>query len=115
MQFSEKWLREWVSPSVDTNQLAEALTMLGLEVDAVLPVAGDFTGVVVGEVVSREPHPNADRLSFCQVDAGDGELLQVVCGAPNVREGLKVAFVKMGGMLPGNFLIQKAKLRGIES
>lgn len=115
MQVSEQWLREWVNPPVDTHTLAESFTLLGLEVDAVAPVAAEFSGVVVAEVVSREQHPNADRLSFCRLDAGDGQLLEVVCGASNVRQGLKVAFVKIGGVLPGDFHIKKATLRGVDS
>ncbi len=115
MQFSENWLRQWVNPAVDTNQLAEALTMLGLEVDTVMPAGLDFTGVVVGEVVLREPHPNADRLSYCRVNIGEKDLIEVVCGGTNVRTGIKVAFIKVGGVLPGDFKIKKAKLRGVES
>lgn len=115
MQFSEKWLRQWVDPPVDTASLTEALTMLGLEVDACEPVAGQFSGVVVAEVVSCEPHPNAERLHFCRVNTGDGILVDVVCGGVNVRKGLKVPFVKVGGVLPGGFNIKKVKLRGIES
>ncbi len=115
MQFSEQWLRQWVNPNNTTDELCEQLTMLGLEVDACKPVAGDFQGVVVGEVVTREQHPNADRLSYCQVNVGEEAPLSIVCGAPNVRQGLKVAVVKVGGVLPGDFKIKKAKLRGVES
>jgi phenylalanyl-tRNA synthetase beta chain len=115
MQLSEQWLREWINPPVDTAGLVEALTLLGLEVDRADKVAPAFHGVVVAHVVSREQHPNADRLSFCRVDVGDGELRDVVCGAPNVRQGLKVAFVQVGGELPGNFKIKKASLRGVDS
>lgn len=115
MQFSEKWLRQWINPPVDTTQLTEALTMLGLEVDRAEPVAGEFSGVVVAEVVMREPHPDADRLSICRVNVGDEQLVEVVCGAPNVRQGLKVAFATVGGVLPGDFKIKKARLRGVES
>ncbi|WP_341938645.1 phenylalanine--tRNA ligase subunit beta [Marinimicrobium sp. C2-29] len=115
MKLSESWLREWVNPAITTDELAAQLTMAGLEVDAVDPVAGDFTGVVVGEIVSVEPHPDADKLRVCKV-AGDGEeLRQVVCGAPNAREGIKVPFAVVGAQLPGNFKIKKAKLRGVES
>src|SRR3990167_3769413 len=115
MQFSEKWLRQWVNPAVGTMQLTEALTMLGLEVDRCEPVAGQFSEVVVAEVVTCEPHPDAERLSFCRVNTGDGALTEVVCGGVNVRPSLKVAFVKVGGVLPGDFKIKKAKLRGIDS
>ena len=115
MKFSENWLREWVDPSIDTQQLVDQLTMAGLEVDAVEPVAGDFDGVVVARVLSVEPHPDAERLRVCQVDFGENEPVQIVCGASNVRENLKVPMAKVGAMLPGNFEIKKAKLRGVPS
>ncbi|MBV1913826.1 MAG: phenylalanine--tRNA ligase subunit beta [Pseudomonadales bacterium] len=114
MKFSENWLREWVSPALSTEQLVEQLTMAGLEVDAVAPVAASFRGVVVAEIVSAEPHPDADKLQVCQVNTGD-ELVQVVCGAPNARPGLKVPFATVGAILPDDFKINKAKLRGVES
>ncbi|MDK2777521.1 MAG: phenylalanine--tRNA ligase subunit beta [Pseudomonadota bacterium] len=114
MKFSEQWLREWVQPEVSTAELAHQVTMAGLEVDGTEPVAGEFSGVVVGEVVKREQHPDADKLSLCQVSDGS-ETFQVVCGAANVREGLKIPFAKIGAVLPGNFKIKKAKLRGVES
>ena len=81
MKFSEKWLREWVNPEVDTDTLVAQLTLAGLEVDAVEPVAGDFKGVVVGQVISVEPHPDADKLRCCKVDVAGDELLSIVCGA----------------------------------
>lgn len=111
MKISEQWLREWVNPDIDTQALAHQLTMAGLEVDAVEPVAGAFSGVVVGEIVSAIQHPDADKLRVCQVNAG-GESLQVVCGAPNARVGLKAPFARVGAVLPGDFRIRKAKLRG---
>ena len=118
MKFSESWLREWVSPSLTTEELEAQVTMAGLEVDAVDAVASEFTGIVVGEVVSREQHPDADKLSLCQVSNGT-ETFQVVCGAANVREGLKVPFAKIGAVLASEdgkgFKIKKAKLRGVES
>lgn len=118
MKFSESWLREWVSPSLTTEELEAQVTMAGLEVDAVDPVAGEFSGIVVGEVVKREQHPDADKLSLCQVSDGK-ETFQIVCGAANVREGLKVPFAKIGAVLPTpdgkGFKIKKAKLRGVES
>jgi len=115
MKFSESWLREWVNPAIDSAELVAQLTMAGLEVDAVEPVAPDFSGVVVGKVVSVAPHPNADKLRVCQVAGGpDGEV-QVVCGAPNAREGIKVPFATVGAMLPGDMKIRKAKLRDVES
>jgi phenylalanyl-tRNA synthetase beta chain len=115
MRFSEAWLREWVSPDIGTDELAHQLTMAGLEVDAVEPVAGDFERVVVGDVLEREQHPNADKLSLCTVDAGTGEPLKIVCGAPNVAAGMKVPVALVGARLPGDFKIKKAKLRGVES
>ncbi|PAJ73300.1 phenylalanine--tRNA ligase subunit beta [Pseudoalteromonas sp. NBT06-2] len=112
MKFSEKWLREWVNPNMDTNALSEQLSMAGLEVDGIDPVAGDFTGVVIGEVISAEQHPDADKLKVTKVNVGENELLDIVCGAANCRVGLKVAVAKVGAILPGNFKIKKAKLRG---
>jgi phenylalanyl-tRNA synthetase beta chain len=111
MKFSEQWLREWVNPANDTQALMDQITMAGLEVDGFEPVAGAFSGVVVGHVVSVAPHPDADKLRVCQVSDGNSEV-QVVCGAPNVRDGLKVPFAVVGAVLPGNFKIKKAKLRG---
>ena len=112
MKFSESWLREWVNPKIDTNELCEQLSMAGLEVDSVEPVAEDFSGVVVGEVVDCSQHPDADKLQVTKVDVGNEELLDIVCGAPNCRKGLKVAVAIVGAVLPGNFKIKKAKLRG---
>lgn len=115
MKFSEKWLREWVNPDLSTEALVEILTGAGLEVDAVDAVAGEFSGVVVGQVISLEPHPDADKLRCCKVDVADDEYLDIVCGASNVREGLKIPVAKIGSVLPGNFKIKKAKLRGVAS
>ena len=114
MKFSESWLRQWVDPGIERTALLEQLTMAGLEVDGTEPVAGEFSGVVVGEVLACEAHPDADKLSVCIVSDG-GSQAQVVCGAPNVRAGLKVAFARVGAALPGDFQIRKAKLRGVES
>lgn len=114
MKFSEQWLRSWVSPQVSRDELVARLSMAGLEVDGVTPVAGAFSGVVVGEVLSTEQHPDADKLRVCQVSNGS-ETFQVVCGAPNVRPGLKIPFAMIGAELPGDFKIKKAKLRGVES
>ncbi len=114
MKFNEQWLREWVQPELEPDALLEQLTMAGLEVDGIEPVAGDFRGVVVARVDDVAKHPNADKLSVCQVN--DGETVhQVVCGAPNVRPGLVTAFAKVGAVLPENFKIRKAKLRDVES
>lgn len=115
MKISENWLREWVNPSVSTEELVEQLTMLGLEVDDVEAAAGEFTHVVVAEIISIEKHPDADKLNVCQVDAGTEENLQIVCGAPNARAGLKAPLAMIGAVLPGNFKIKKSKLRGLES
>ncbi|HEX5278115.1 MAG TPA: phenylalanine--tRNA ligase subunit beta, partial [Fluviicoccus sp.] len=115
MQISEQWLREWVNPSLNAQQLGHQMTMAGLEVDALKPVAPAFNNVVVGEVLSAEPHPQADRLRVTRVSIGSGEPLQIVCGAANVRAGLKVCVATFGAKLPGGFEIGKAKLRGVES
>ena len=115
MKFSEAWLREWVNPPVTTEELADQLSMAGLEVDSIEPVAGAFDGVVVGAVLACERHPDADKLNVCSVDAGQGEPLQIVCGAPNVAAGMKVPVALVGARLPGDFRIRKAKLRGVES
>lgn len=114
MKFSEKWLRGWVNPQVSRDELVARLSMAGLEVDSVTPAAGQFSGIVVGEVLSTEQHPDADKLRVCQVSNGS-ETFQVVCGAPNVRPGLKIPFAMIGAELPGDFKIKKAKLRGVES
>ncbi|EOD78691.1 Phenylalanyl-tRNA synthetase beta chain [Grimontia indica] len=112
MKFSESWLREWVNPAVNSEELAHQITMAGLEVDDIEAVAGEFTGVVVGEVVECGQHPDADKLRVTKVNVGDEELLDIVCGAPNCRLGLKVAVATVGAVLPGDFKIKKAKLRG---
>lgn len=112
MKFSELWLREWVNPALDSGALAGQITMAGLEVDGVDAVAGAFTGVVVGEVVECGQHPNADKLRVTKVNVGGERLLDIVCGAPNCRQGLKVAVAMIGAVLPGDFKIKAAKLRG---
>ena len=112
MKFSEQWVREWVNPAVSTEQLCEQITMLGLEVDGVESVAGKFNGVVVGEVVECAQHPDADKLRVTKVNVGGDRLLDIVCGAPNCRQGLKVACATEGAVLPGDFKIKKTKLRG---
>jgi len=94
MKISEKWLREWDSPALSTQELAHQITMAGLEVDAIEPVADMFSGVVVAEILSVEPHPDADKLRVCQVGAGS-ETVQIVCGAPNARAGLKVPLAQV--------------------
>ncbi|BFM11851.1 phenylalanine--tRNA ligase subunit beta [Simiduia litorea] len=115
MKISESWLREWVNPSVSTQALCDQLTMAGLEIDGIEAVAGEFSGVVVGEIVAIEQHPDADKLRVCKVAGLGDELTQVVCGAPNARVGIKVPFATVGAQLPGDFKIKKAKLRGVES
>ena len=115
MKISENWLRTWVNPAIDSEALSDQLTMLGLEVDDLTPAAKPFTGVVVGEVLTVEQHPDADRLRVTTVNIGSGEPLQIVCGAPNVRAGMKAPVATIGAVLPGDFKIKKGKLRGVES
>ena len=115
MQFSEQWLRTFVDPQLNSAELGHLLTMAGLEVEEAEPVAPAFKGVVVARIVDADKHPNADKLKLCKVDAGTGELLQIVCGAPNAAAGMKVPCAVVGAVLPGDFEIKKAKLRGVES
>ncbi|MDR2259687.1 MAG: phenylalanine--tRNA ligase subunit beta [Azoarcus sp.] len=115
MQFSENWLRTFVNPPLDSAALAHLLTMAGLEVEETRPVAPPFSGVVVARIVEAEKHPDADKLKLCKVDIGAGALLQIVCGAPNAAAGMKVPCAKVGARLPGDFAIEAAKLRGVES
>lgn len=114
MKVSLNWLSEWVDVGNDVPGLAHALTMAGLEIEGIAAVAPSISGVVVGEVLSVEKHPEADKLSVCRVSNG-AETLQVVCGAKNVRPGIKVPFAQIGAKLPGGLEIKKAKLRGVES
>ena len=114
MKISENWLREWVSPELTTDELVFQLTMAGLEVDSVEAAAPALDKVVVAEVISCEKHPDAERLNLCQVNDGSEQPVQVICGASNVKQGLKVVFAQVGAELP-DFKIKKAKLRGIES
>lgn len=120
MQFSENWLRTIVDPKMTSDDLAHLLTMSGLEVEEVEPVAQPFSNVVVAKVLEVAKHPNADRLNVCQVDAGTGTLLNIVCGAPNVRAGMKVVCAMAGAVLPSGadgkpFEIKVGQLRGVES
>ena len=115
MKFSEHWLREWVNPDISTEALAEVMTMAGLEVESIEPVASEFTQTVVGQVRSIEPHPDADKLQVCKVDAGADELMQIVCGASNVAVDMKIPVAMVGAVLPGGMKIKKAKLRGVLS
>ena len=114
MQFPESWLRSLVNPALDTAQLAHALTMAGLEVEALTPAAPPFSEVVVAEILSTEKHPDADRLRVCQVDVGEAAPVTIVCGAPNAAAGLKVPCARPGATLPG-IEIKVAKVRGVES
>ena len=114
MKLNESWLRTWVNPVIGTDELVQQITMAGLEVDGVELAAPSFSGVVVGEVKATSPHPDADKLTICEVDGGD-QIYQVVCGAKNVRAGLKIPFAKVGAVLPGDFKIKPAKLRGQDS
>jgi len=120
MQFPESWLREFCNPPLTTAQLAETLTMAGLEVEDLHPVAPPFKSIVVGEILQAEPHPNADRLRVCQVNVGQAQPLTIVCGAPNARAGIKVPCALVGAELPPGedgkpFGIKVGKLRGVES
>lgn len=120
MQFSESWLRTFCNPPISTAELAETLTMAGLEVEELQPVAPPFTHIVVGEIKEAEQHPNADRLRVCKVDVGAAELLNIVCGAPNARVGIRVPCAMVGAELPPGedgkpFVIKVGKLRGVES
>ena len=114
MQFPESWLRSLVNPALDTAQLAHAVTMAGLEVEALVPAAPPFNNVVVAEILSAEKHPDADRLRVCQVDVGEAAPITIVCGAPNAAAGLKVPCARPGAKLPG-IEIKVAKVRGVES
>jgi len=113
MQFSENWLRQFVNPSLDSQALSHALTMAGLEVEEMTPAGAVFTKVVIGEIISAEKHPDADRLQVLKVNVGN-ETLQIVCGASNARIGLKAPCALVGAALPG-FEIKEAKVRGVES
>ena len=120
MQFSENWLRTMVNPDLTTDELAHLMTMSGLEVEGITPAARPFSKIVVAKVLEVAKHPNADRLSVCQVDAGTGTILSIVCGAPNVRPGMMTGCALIGAELPPDeegkpFTIKKGKLRGVES
>jgi len=117
MKFSENWLREWVNPDLSTEELGHQITMAGLEVDSIEAVAPEHSGVVVGQILSAEQHPDADKLQVCKVDVGNlsEAPLQIVCGAANARAGLRVACAMVKAKLPGGFKIKKSKLRGVES
>src|SRR6185436_365443 len=115
MKFAESWLRAFADPPVGTDALCERLTMAGLEVESCERLGGGLEHIVVGEIVAWERHPNADKLSLCRVDVGTGQSLQIVCGAPNARAGLKAPVALVGARLPGGLEIRKAALRGVDS
>ncbi len=115
MQFPESWLRAYSNPAIDSDELAERLTMAGLEVDETVPVAPPFAQVVVAQVLAVAPHPDADKLTVCKVDAGIGAELSIVCGAPNAAAGILVPCALVGAVLPGDFRIKEAKMRGVLS
>ena len=115
MKFSESWLRTLVDPPMASVELSHLLTMAGLEVEELDPVAPPFENVVIARVIEVNKHPDADRLNVCKVDIGEDELLTIVCGAPNVALGMRVPCALPGAVLPGEFTIKKAKVRGIES
>src|SRR5439155_5831464 len=115
MKFSEHWLRSFVNPSINSEELAHRLTMAGLEVEERAPAAPPFTGVVVGKLLSVERHPNADRLTVCKVDVGKAAPLSIVCGAPNAAPGIVVPCALVGAKLPGGVPITPASMRGVES
>lgn len=120
MQFPESWLRAFCNPPLNTTELAHTLTMAGLEVEELKAVAPDFSGIVVGEIKEAVQHPNADKLRVCQVDIGGPQLLEIVCGAPNARVGIRIPVATVGAVLPPGpdgkpFHIKVGKLRGVES
>jgi phenylalanyl-tRNA synthetase beta chain len=115
MQFNVEWLKKWVAIELEPEALADKLTAAGLEVDDIRGVAGEFSDVVVAEIADCQPHPNADKLSLCSVNDGTEERLQIVCGAPNARPGIRVPLAKVGAKIGPDFRIKRAKLRGVES
>jgi len=114
MKISENWLRQWANPDLSTDDLLHQLTMAGLEIDSIEPAAPKLDKIVVAFVEQLEKHPDADKLNLCQVNDGTGELVQVICGAANIKQGMKVVFAQVGAELPG-IKIKKAKLRGVAS
>ncbi len=114
MKFSEQWLREWCNPPISCEEIVQKLNSLGLEVDSLQPLAPPFTGVIVAQIKSLQPHPDADRLRICRVDTGNSEI-QIISGASNVYEGMKAPLAVIGARLPGGLEIKQSKLRGVES
>ncbi len=115
MKIAESWLREWVNPELDTEALGHQLTMLGHEVDGLETEGAGLEYVVIAEVTAVSKHPDADKLSLCKVDDGSGELIDVVCGAPNVVQGMKTPFARPGVTLPNGMKLRQAKIRGVVS
>jgi phenylalanyl-tRNA synthetase beta chain len=115
VKITYSWMREFTPIAASAAELAQQLTLAGLEVESVTPVAPPFTGVLTGEVLETARHPDADKLSVCRVTTDGTNRLQIICGAPNVRAGLKVAVAPVGAQLPGGLTIKRAKLRGLES
>ena len=115
MLLSMQWLRDFVPYEGEIQELGDRLTMLGLELEEIFNPFEAIKDIVVGHVVECGKHPEADKLSVCKVDVGDGELLDIVCGAPNVKQGINVPVAKVGVTMPGDFKIKKAKLRGVKS
>ena len=115
MKFSESWLREIINIKLNSSELSHKLTMLGHEVDSVISDGSGIDGIVIAEIVNYAKHPNADRLSLCEINYGNSNYISVICGAPNVKIGLKTALAKVGQSLPDGTKIKKTKIRGIES
>ncbi len=113
MKISDSWLRQWTNPDLEAEALGHQLTMLGHEVDGIESQGQGIEDVVIAEVAEVSKHPDADKLSLCKVDAGDGELVDVVCGAPNVVAGMKTPFARPGVHLPNGMKLRKAKIRGV--
>ena len=112
MKFSEKWLREFINPDINSEMLIHQLTMAGLEVDGIEPVCSNFEGLVIAEVKTVSKHPNADKLQICEVNCGDENLLTIVCGAANVREGMRTVLARVGATLPGIGELKIISLKG---
>ena len=115
MKFSEKWLREIVDPAIDSEKLSHQLTMAGLEVDSVTKACPEFDGLFVAEVKSVKKHPSADKLQICEVDCSDKDFYTIVCGAPNVKKGMRTILAKVGAQLSGKPKLKSIKLKGVES
>src|SRR5688572_30549182 len=115
MKCSESWLREWVNPILNREELCQALTMAGLEVEDLTPASATFSNIVIGQVLKVAKHPEADRLQLCEVDIGKALPLHIVCGAKNVNVGMKVAVALLGAVMPDKSVIKPTSIRGIAS